>query len=484
MTRPGTSVTLPSPPEPLLSTEFTDVRRIAGPLLILERADGLSAGELVDVRADDETRRGQVLALAGSRAVVQVLGGTAGLGTADTTVVSRGTPARTGVGLDYLGRILDGTGQPRDGQPHPVAEDWRDIGGLPLNPVSRAHPDEMIETGISAIDGLATLVRGQKLPVFSGYGLPADELAVRIATQARVPGDATGSRFAVVFAAMGVTRRTADFFTDRLRDAGALERSVLLLNLAEDPGVERLLTPRVALTLAEHLAFDHGLHVLAVLTDMTSYCEALREISAAREELPGRRGYPGYTYTDLATIYERAGRVHGRPGSLTQLPILSMPDDDISHPVPDLTGYITEGQIVLSRALDRDGVDPPIDVLASLSRLMGSGIGEGRTRADHRAVADQIYACHARGLEVRRLLSIVGEAALSPSDGRYLEFSRRFETEVVGHGAARRSVIETLDAFWDLLLTFDDDELRRLPPALLAACRADHDTHVQTGVTP
>lgn len=459
--------------DPMVSTSYDRVHRIAGPLLVLDDADGLSAGELVDVRAGDDMRRGQVLVLDGNRAVVQVLGGTAGLGTAATTVVSRGTPARTGVGPDYLGRILDGTGRPRDGQPEPIAEDWRDIGGLPLNPISRAHPDEMIETGVSAIDGLFTLVRGQKLPVFSGYGLPADELAVRIATQARVPGD-EGSRFAVVFAAMGVTRRTADFFTERLRAAGALERSVLLLNLAEDPAVERILTPRVALTLAEHLAFDHGMHVLAVLTDMTAYCEALREISAAREELPGRRGYPGYTYTDLATIYERAGRVHGRPGSLTQLPILSMPDDDISHPVPDLTGYITEGQIVLSRSLDRDGVDPPIDVLPSLSRLMGSGIGEGRTRADHRPVADQIYACHARGLEVRRLLSIVGEAALSPEDRRYLEFSRRFETEIVGQGAVRRSIGETLDVFWELLLTFDDDELRRIPPAMLAARRAEH----------
>ncbi|HYO03548.1 MAG TPA: V-type ATP synthase subunit B [Mycobacterium sp.] len=458
--------------DPLMSVEFDRVRRIAGPLIVLDDADGLRSGELVDVRNGDDVRRGQVLVLEGSRAVIQVLGGTTGLGTAATTVASRGTPARTGVGLDYLGRVLDGTGQPRDGQPEPIAEDWRDIGGLPLNPISRAHPDDMIETGISAIDGLFTLVRGQKLPVFSGYGLPADELAVRIATQSRVPGDAEDAGFVVVFAAMGVTRRTADFFTQRLRDAGALERSVLLLNLAEDPAVERILTPRVALTLAEHLAFDHGLHVLAVLTDMTSYCEALREISAAREELPGRRGYPGYTYTDLATLYERAGRVHGRPGSLTQLPILSMPDDDISHPVPDLTGYITEGQIVLSRSLDRDGVDPPIDVLPSLSRLMGSGIGAGRTRADHRPVADQIYACHARGLEVRRLLSIVGEAALSPSDRRYLAFSRRFETEVIGQGGTRRTVIETLDAFWQLLLTFDDDELRRIPPTLLHDRRA------------
>lgn len=461
--------TLSATRELLLATELDRVDRVAGPLLVLEDAHDLRLGEMVDVRAAAAVRRGQVLALDGARAVIQVFGGTAGIGPADTTVVSRGRPARTGVGLDYLGRVLDGTGHPRDGEPEPVADDWRDIGGLPLNPIARDHPDQMIETGVSAIDGLATLVRGQKLPIFSGYGLPADELAVRIATRARVPGADDG--FAVVFAAMGVTRRTAEFFTERLRAAGALERSVLLLNLADDPSVERIITPRVALTIAEHLAFDRGLHVLAVLTDMTSYCEALREISAAREELPGRRGYPGYMYTDLATIYERAGRIRGRSGSLTQLPILSMPDDDISHPVPDLTGYITEGQIVLSRTLDREGVDPPIDVLASLSRLMGSGVGPGKTRADHRSVADQVYACHARGLEVRRLLSIVGEAALSDVDRRFLRFSERFEAEGLGQGPVGRSVEETLDVFWRLLLDFPPEELRRIPPDLLEAQR-------------
>lgn len=449
----------------LLTVEHDALTSVAGPLVVLDDADDLAYGELVDLRtADGIERRGQVLALDGAYAVVQVLGGTAGIGLSGTTVTSRGRPARTGVGLDYLGRVLDGVGRPRDGGPEPLAEDWIDVAGLPLNPVRRDHPDQMIETGVSAIDGLLTLVRGQKLPIFSGYGLPADELAARIAVQARVPGEEDG--FAVVFAAMGVTRRTADYFTEALRAGGALERSVLLLNLAEDPTPERILTPRVALTIAEHLAFTHGLHVLVVLTDMTSYCEALREISAAREELPGRRGYPGYTYTDLSTLYERAGRVRGRPGSLTQIPILSMPDDDISHPVPDLTGYITEGQIVLSRALDRQGVSPPIDVLPSLSRLMGSGIGAGRTREDHRPVADQVYACHARGLEVRRLLSVVGEAALSQEDRRYLEFSRRFETDIVGQGAPRRSVTETLDAFWSLLRIFPPEDLRRVPPDL------------------
>ncbi|GAA4739010.1 ATP synthase subunit B [Modestobacter marinus] len=463
--------TVPAPrAERLYTIVHTAVDRIAGPLLVVEGAEDLTYGEFVDVAAGVDAhgapllRRGQVLEVDGGRAVVQVFGGTAGVGRAGTTVVSRGRPARTGVGLDLLGRVLDGAGRPRDGGPDPVADQERDVNGLPLNPVARDHPDEFIETGVSAIDALLTLVRGQKLPIFSGYGLPADELAARIATEARVPGDQEG--FAVVFAAMGVTRRTADFFTERLVSAGSLARSVLLLNLAEDPTVERILTPRVALTIAEHLAYEHDLHVLVVLTDMTSYCEALREISAAREELPGRRGYPGYMYTDLATLYERAGRVRGRSGSVTQLPILSMPDDDISHPVPDLTGYITEGQVVLSRELTRTGVSPPIDVLPSLSRLMNAGIGAGRTREDHRPVADQLYACHARGVEVRRLLSIVGEGALSEEDRRSLAFSTRFEREFVGQGDGRRSIAETLDLAWQLLAPFPDDELGRIPPAL------------------
>ncbi|WNV77815.1 V-type ATP synthase subunit B [Geodermatophilus sp. DSM 44513] len=457
--------------EPLYTVGHTAVDRVAGPLLVIDSADDLAYGEFVQVETGGGalgapvTRRGQVLEVDGSRAVVQVFAGTAGIGREGTTVLSRGRPARTGVGRDLLGRVLDGAGRPRDGGPEPVAEDERDVNGLPLNPVARDHPDEFIETGVSAIDGLLTLVRGQKLPVFSGYGLPADELAARIATEARVPGD-DGAGFAVVFAAMGVTRRTADFFTERLAASGALEHSVLLLNLAEDPTVERILTPRVGLTIAEHLAYEHGLHVLVVLTDMTSYCEALREISAAREELPGRRGYPGYTYTDLATLYERAGRVRGRPGSVTQLPILSMPDDDISHPVPDLTGYITEGQVVLSRELNRTGVSPPIDVLPSLSRLMNAGIGAGRTREDHRAVADQLYACHARGMEVRRLLSIVGEGALADDDRRFLAFSAAFEREFVGQGGGRRSIAETLDTAWRLLAPFPDDELTRIPATL------------------
>ncbi|MCY7286760.1 MAG: V-type ATP synthase subunit B, partial [Cryobacterium sp.] len=375
------SATLPASPAPsdasLYTRGSTAIETVTGPLLVVDGLDGVGYGELVEVAAADGVRRGQVLEVSGSRAVVQVFGGTSGLGRTGTTVLTRGHAARTGVGLEYLGRVLDGTGHPRDGGPEPLATDEREVNGLPLNPIVRDHPDEFIETGVSAIDGLNTLVRGQKLPIFTGYGLPANALAARIAAQAQVPSD--HGEFVVVLAAMGVTNREAAYFREHLAETAAMDRTVLLLNLADDPAVERLLTPRVALTLAEHFAFDLGMHVLTVLTDVTSYCEALREISAAREELPGRRGYPGYMYTDLASIFERAGRVRGRPGSLTQLMILSMPDDDISHPVPDLTGYITEGQIVLSRDLDRAGVDPPIDALPSLSRLMNAGIGAGRT---------------------------------------------------------------------------------------------------------
>ncbi|MBL8931654.1 MAG: V-type ATP synthase subunit B [Kineosporiaceae bacterium] len=456
----------------------TDVSRIAGPLVVVEAAEALAYGDLVDVLSGQgPPRRGQVLEAAAGRAVVQVFGGTSGLGRTDTTVLSRGRSAHTGVGRDYLGRILDGAGRPRDGGPEPLADEERDVNGLPLNPMVRDHPDEFIETGISAIDGLNTLVRGQKLPIFSGYGLPANELAARIATQARVrvPGgndqDRTEDNFVVVFAAMGVTRREAEFFQSRFLAGDAARRTVVLLNLADDPTIERILTPRVALTLAEYFAFDLGLHVLTVLTDVTAYAEALREIAAAREEMPGRRGYPGYMYTDLASLFERAGRVRGRPGSLTQLMILSMPDDDITHPVPDLTGYITEGQIVLSRELDRAGIDPPIDVLPSLSRLMNSGIGAGRTREDHRGLADQLYACYARGKEVRRLLSIVGESALPAEDRRYLALADAFEREFVGQAGERRSLEQTLDAGWRLLTDFPDGELKRLKPEFIARYR-------------
>jgi V/A-type H+-transporting ATPase subunit B len=443
------------------TTGHRAVTRVAGPLIIVDGMSGVGYGELVEIATGEGAlREGQVLEIDGSRAVVQVFGGTVGIGRSDTSVLTRGRATRTGVGADYFGRVLDGAGRPRDGGPEPVPDAYRHVNGLPLNPITRAHPDQFIETGVSAIDGLVTLVRGQKLPIFSGPGLPANSLAARIAAQARVPGD--DAEVVVIFAAMGVTRREAEFFRAEFLTGGAAARSVLLLNLADDPTIERLLTPRVALTMAEYLAFEQHRHVLVVMTDMTAYCEALREISAAREELPGRRGFPGYMYTELASLYERAGRVRHGQGSLTQLMILTMPDDDITHPIPDLTGYITEGQIVLSRELDRQGIVPPIDVLPSLSRLMNAGIGVGRTREDHRGLADQLYACYARGREVRRLMSIVGESGLPPTDRLYLAFAGAFESNYLAQGDDRRSLTETLDLGWRLLAPFPADELKRV----------------------
>lgn len=451
----------------LLSIEHRTVSGVSGPLLFVEHAEGVGYDEIVEVVAPDgEARRGQVLEVDGDRIVVQVLAGTRGLDRAITSVRTRGETARMGVGLDLVGRILDGSGRPIDGGPPLAPTDYRDVNGEPMNPVARDHPSEFIETGISAIDGLNTLVRGQKLPIFSGFGLPAMELAAQIAARARVRGDDGEEGFVVVFAAIGVTHREGSFFRRYFVETGALERAVLFLNLAQDPSVERLLTPRAALTAAEHLAWEEGRQVLVILTDMTNYCEALREVSAARDEIPGRRGYPGYMYTDLASIYERAGRVRGRPGSVTQLMILSMPDDDITHPIPDLTGYITEGQIVLSRDLDRRGISPPIDLLPSLSRLMNAGIGEGKTREDHRSVADQLYANLARGKELRRLVSIVGEGALSEDDRRYLGFADDFERSFVGQGEDGRSIIETLDLAWNLLARFPAEGLKRIKPEL------------------
>lgn len=455
-------------PATLWSVDHRAIDSIAGPLLVVSGVAGVAYGEIVTVTGQDgQERRGQVLELDQDRAIVQVLGGTSGLGLNSTTVRTRAQPALAGVGLDYLGRVLDGAGQPRDGRPDPLPTTRRPVNGLPLNPVARNHPDQFIETGISAIDGLNTLVRGQKLPIFSVAGLPAPALAARIAAQARVPGET--EEVLVVFAAMGVTRREADFFTSQFRTGGAAERSVLLLNLADDPSIERLLTPRIALTMAEHFAFDLGRHVLVVMSDITAYCEALREIAAAREEMPGRRGYPGYMYTDLASLYERAGRVIGGSGSLTQLSILTMPDGDITHPVPDLTGYITEGQIVLGPDLHRRGITPPIDVLPSLSRLMNSGIGAGKTRADHRNLADQLYACYARGREIRRLLAIVGEAGLGADDRRYIAFADAFEHQFLSQGSERRTCTQTLDLGWQLLDLFPASELKRVTPDQLQA---------------
>ncbi len=456
---------------PPFTVGHRNIASVTGPLLLVDGMRQVAYGEIVEVRTDDGAlREAQVLEVDGDRAVVQVFGGTVGIGTSSTTVLTRGRSSRTGVGEDYLGRVLDGSGRPIDGDVDPVPSAYREVNGLPLNPVARVHPDQFIETGVSSIDGLATLVRGQKLPIFSGAGLPANDLAARIASLAHVPG-AEDEEILVVFAAMGITRRESEFFREALTTGGAIDRTILVLNLAEDPTIERILTPRVALSMAEYLAFERGRHVLAVLTDMTAYCEALREISAAREEMPGRRGYPGYMYTDLASLYERAGRVHGGQGSLTQLMILTMPDDDVTHPIPDLTGYITEGQIVLSRDLDRRGITPPIDVLPSLSRLMNAGIGPGLTRPDHRALADQLYASYARGREVRQLMSIVGEHGLPEADRRSLAFADAFEQRFLNQGPDRRTIVETLDLGWELLSGFPDNELRRLSPALLAEHR-------------
>jgi V/A-type H+-transporting ATPase subunit B len=465
----------------LFPVEHRTVSQVTGPLLIAEDAVGVAFDEVVEVLDPaGELRHGRVLEIDGERIVVQVLEGTRGLDVDATTVRARGRTARIGVGTELIGRILDGSGRPIDGGPPPAATEERDVNGAPLNPVARANPSDFIETGLSAIDGLASLVRGQKLPIFSGFGLPAAELVARITEQARVPG-AEADEFTVVFAAMGITRREADFFRTRLAETGAIERTVLLLNQADDPTIERLLTPRAALTIAEHLAFELDRHVLVILTDITNYCEALREVGAAREEIPGRRGYPGYMYTDLASLFERAGRIHGRSGSLTQLIVLSMPDDDITHPVPDLTGYITEGQIVLGRDLHRRGVDPPVAVLASLSRLMNAGIGEGRTRDDHRAVADQLFALVARGREVRQLLAIVGEAGLSDEDRRVLGFASEFEQRFVDQGGRRRTVEQTLDLAWELMSDFAPGELRRLDADLVARRKPDKRTSAPDG---
>jgi V/A-type H+/Na+-transporting ATPase subunit B len=454
----------------LYTTEHRTTTYVSGPLLIAEHAEHVAYDELVElVTPSGERRHGQVLEIEGDRMVVQVLGGTRGLDIDSTAVLVRARAARMPVGPDLVGRILDGMGRPADGGPELLPEAERDLNGRPVNPVARAHPAEFIETGISAIDGLHTLVRGQKLPVFSGYGLPGLELAAQIAESARVPSSDEG--FVVVFAAIGVTDREAAFLRARFAEGAALERSVLFVNRADEPAAERISCPRAALTAAEYLAFERGMHVLVVLVDMTNYCEALREAAAARDEVPGRRGYPGYMYSDLASLFERAGRIRGRPGSVTQIPILSMPDDDVTHPIPDVTGYITEGQIVLSRELNGRGIAPPIDVLPSLSRLMNDGIGDGSTREDHRGVADQISAFLGRGRELRNLISIVGEQALSDDDRRILAFVDQFERRFVGQDTQRRSIIETLDLAWELLAAFPADELKRITPELVQLYR-------------
>lgn len=449
----------------LITKEYRTVSRIAGPLIFVERIRDVAYGEIVEITGPSgEVRLGQVLEVDQQLGIVQVFGGTSGLDLSRTQARFTGEVARLGVSLSMLGRVLDGSGRPIDGGPPIIAETTLNINGLPINPSVRTHPSEFIQTGVSAIDGLNTLSRGQKLPIFSGAGLPANALAAQIAAQATVISAGEGGEsFAVVFAAIGITHREASFFMDQFRAGGAMDRTVLFLNRADDPTIERLLTPRAALTAAEYLAFTHDRHVLVILTDMTNYCEALREVAAAREEVPGRRGYPGYMYSDLASLYERAGRIRGQAGSITQLTILTMPDDDITHPIPDLTGYITEGQIVLSRDLQRKGIYPPIDVLPSLSRLMNAAIGEGKTRADHRAVADQLYALYAQGRDLRRLVAIIGEAALSGDDRRVLAFADRFEAEFIGQGLINRSAADTLALAWDLLAAMPADVLKRIP---------------------
>ena len=454
----------------LSSVRLTGVERIVGPLIVVRQGGGMALGEEVEVVGSWDRRHGRVLELAGDLAIIQVYEGTFALDADTTAIEPSGEPFRLGVSAAMLGRVLDGRGRPIDDGPPIIADHVADVGGAPMNPAARDHPVDFIETGVSAIDLLASLVRGQKLPIFTGPGLPANSLAARIAIGARVLGD---ERFVTIFGAMGVTRREADEFRDAFASSASIERIAVFLNLADDPAIERLLTPRCALTLGEHLAFELGLDVLVVLTDVLAYGEALRELSTAREEIPGRRGYPGYLYTDLATLFERAGRLRGRSGSLTIVPVVSMPDDDITHPIPDLTGYITEGQIVLARDLHGRGVEPPIDVLPCLSRVMNAGIGAGRTRAEHRVVADQLYASYARGRELRRLVTVVGEAALSPAERLVLAFADAFEDRFLDQGATRRTLDESFEAAWSVLRTLPRGELRRLPEEVLDAWYAE-----------
>lgn len=442
--------------------EYRTAREIAGPLMMVENVEGVKYSELVEIEtASGEVRRGQVLEIDGDKALVQLFEGSTGLNINDCKIRFLGKSIQLGVSVDMLGRVFDGSGRPKDNGPKIIAEKRLDIDGSPINPAARDYPSEFIQTGISAIDGLNTLVRGQKLPIFSGSGLPHAQLAAQIARQAKVLG--AESKFAVVFAAMGITFEEANYFISDFRKTGAIDRSVLFINLANDPAIERISTPRMALTCAEFLAFEKDMHVLVILTDMTNYCEALREVSAARKEVPGRRGYPGYLYTDLSSIYERAGRLKGREGSITQIPILTMPEDDKTHPIPDLTGYITEGQIILSRELFTKGITPPIDVLPSLSRLKDKGIGKGKTREDHADTMNQLFAAYARGKEAKELAVILGEAALSDADKLFAKFADEFEKHYVSQGEnENRSIEETLNLGWELLTILPKAELKRV----------------------
>ena len=442
--------------------EYRTIREIAGPLVLVGEVSGVKYDELVELEMPDgEIRRGKTLEVDGDTALVQLFEGTTGVDVNESKVRFLGKGIELGVSPDILGRVFDGMGRPIDGGPSVIPEKRLNINGNPINPYARAYPSEFIQTGISSIDGLNTLVRGQKLPIFSGFGLPHAKLAAQIARQASVRG--SGEQFAVVFGAMGITFEEADYFISDFKKTGAIERASLFVNLANDPAIERIATPRMALTAAEYLAFDLNMHVLIILTDMTNYCEALREISAARKEVPGRRGYPGYLYTDLSTIYERAGCLKGSVGSITQIPIVSMPEDDKTHPIPDLTGYITEGQIILDRSLHRRGIYPPINVLPSLSRLRDKGIGDGKTREDHADVSNQLFAAYARGKEVQELAVILGEAALSEADKAFFKFADEFENNFTRQGGdENRTIEETIELGWKLLTLLPRAELKRI----------------------
>lgn len=441
---------------------YKTINNIAGPLILVEEVEGAKYGELVEIiLPDGEKRNGQVLELNRDKALIQVFEGTQGIDVDRTIVKFKGKVIELKLSREILGRFFNGLGKPIDGGPEIVSSIKRDINGAPINPFAREYPNEFIQTGISIIDGLNPLVRGQKLPFFSGSGLPHNRLAAQLARQAKVLGKE--EQFAVVFGAMGITYEEANFFIEDFKKTSAIQKVVMFINLADDPAIERIATPRVALTAAEYLAFDLDMHVLVILTDMTNYCEALREISAARKEIPGRRGYPGYLYTDLSTIYERAGRIKGKKGSITLVPVLTMPEDDKTHPIPDLTGYITEGQIIFSRVLHRKKVSPPVDVLPSLSRLKDKGIGKGKTREDHADLYNQLYAAYARGKEAEELSVILGEAALSDMDKLYLKFANEFEEKYVSqHEYEDRSIEETLDLGWKLLKIFPKIELKRI----------------------
>lgn len=442
--------------------EYRTIEEVSGPLMLVKNTSGVTYNELGEIELSDGSRRRcRVLEINGSDALVQLFESSAGINIEDSKVRFLGHGIELGVSEDMLGRVFDGLGRPKDNKPEIIPDMRADINGTPMNPAARSYPEEFIQTGVSAIDGLNTLVRGQKLPIFSGSGLPHANLAAQIARQAKVLGE--GSKFAVVFAAIGITFEEAEFFIDDFRKTGALERTVLFVNLANDPAIERIATPKMALTAAEYLAFQKNMHVLVIMTDITNYADALREISAARKEVPGRRGYPGYMYTDLATLYERAGRLKGSDGSITLIPILTMPEDDKTHPIPDLTGYITEGQIILSRELYRKNIMPPVDVLPSLSRLKDKGIGEGKTRADHANTMNQLFAAYARGKEAKELMVILGEAALSEVDKLYAKFADEFERRYVSQGyTTDRSIEQTLEIGWELLSILPRGELKRI----------------------